>query len=71
MTTNHKVYADNSPYYRSIVASVGRWLTPLNVTLILHEHSVSVEDYLGDPDVALGALPEKTDAADLLAWLGY
>jgi hypothetical protein len=69
--TNHKVYAANSPYYQSIVARWGRWLYPAQVRVILADHSVSEEDYLGDPMVALGTLPNETDAADLLAFLGY
>ena len=67
--TNHTMFKASSPYYNSILASRGRYLGPLDVTLILGEHSVSVDEYLGE--VALGALPAKTDAADLLAFLGY
>lgn len=69
--TNHTLYKASSPYYNSILATEGRHLTRMATLTILHDHDVSVEDYLGDPEVALGALPEKTDAADLLAFLGY
>lgn len=69
--TNHTLYKASSAYYNEILAKRGRFLGPLDVTLILGDHSVSVAEYLGDPDVALGTLPEKTDAADLLAFLGY
>ena len=68
---NHKTYKDNSPYYQAILRTEGRYLSPAIVREILADHDVTEADYLGDPIVALGALPDETDAADLLAFLGY
>lgn len=65
------MYKASSPYYQAILARCGRNLAPDTVRTILAEHGVEESDYLGDPYVALGALPETTDAAELLAWLGY
>lgn len=67
----HTLYMDASPYYRAIVARHGRYLAPATVTAILRDHGVDDVQDLGDPYVALGELPAKTDAASLLAWLGY
>lgn len=69
--STHQMYKAQSPYYQGILAREGRYLPPATVTSILADHSVTVDEYLGDPYVALGALPAKTDAAELLAWLGY
>lgn len=68
---NHKLYKASSPYYQGILAHYGRGLGPTVVKSILSDHDVSVEEYLGDPMVALGSLPAETDASDLLAFLGY
>jgi len=70
-TKNHNLYKRSSPYYQGILASEGRYLSPAVTRSILRDHSVAEDEYLGDPMVALGALPAKTDAADLLAFLGY
>lgn len=65
--SNHTLYADASPYYQSILARWGRYLTPARVEAILKDHSLTLDDYEEDE----GGVHERTDAADLLAWLGY
>lgn len=69
--SNHTLYKRMSPTYQSILARYGRMLTPALVEGVLREHSLSVEDYILAPEVGLTELPAQTDAADLLAWLGY
>ena len=67
-TNNHTLYKQTSPYYQGILAQWGRWLTYSQVCAILDEHSLRA-DYIeehGTPSAAA-----DTDAAELLAWLGY
>lgn len=61
------MYKAHSPYYQSILARYGRNLSEACVEGILHEHGVTLAEYEED----LGDLHETTDAAQLLAWLGY
>ena len=65
--STHQLYKQSSPYYRSILARYGRNLTVDDVEGILHEHSITLAEYEEDE----GDLHERTDAAHLLAWLGY
>ena len=63
----HKMYKASSPYYQSILNRYGRSLDVDAVEGILTEHSITLDEYEED----LGGVHERTDAAELLAWLGY
>lgn len=65
--TNHERYKEASPYYQSILAVSGRWLSVELVEGILRDHSITLDQYEEEE----GGLHERTDAAELLAWLGY
>lgn len=65
--STHQVYKEASPYYQSILETFGRWLTVAQVERILRDHGLSVAEYEEDE----GDLHERTDAAELLAWMGY
>ena len=67
--STHESYQTSSPYYRSIVATRGRYVDAATVERILAEHSTTLSEYLSDND--LDALPERTDALELVQWLGY
>ena len=65
--SNHQMYKAHSPYYQSILASEGRWLSEDVVESILRDHSITLDQYEEEE----GGLHKRTDAAELLAWLGY
>lgn len=67
--STHQSYLAQSPYYRSILATEGRYADAATVQRILSEHSLVLSDYLDDS--GLDALPEETDVLDLVQWLGY
>jgi hypothetical protein len=69
-----RLYREHSPYYNQILATTGRMLTPAQVEEVLDAHSIPLDELLADHvDNILGGqgLPERLDAAMLLAWLGY
>ena len=75
---HHDLFSDpenGSPEYQRTLARWGRWLSPTQVEDILRAHSFTVDEMLGDLyDPILGgaeALPERLDAGNLYAWLGY
>ncbi len=61
------MYKAHSPYHQSILAGPGRWLTVRQVESVLRDHGISVDEYEEEE----GGLHERTDAAELVAWLGY
>ena len=69
----HQFYKANSPYYRGILASEGRYLSADVVESILRDHSIPLDEYLADHVGHAGddGLPEKTEAVLLVSWLGY